>query len=206
MAENSHIKLMHDCDKQLTKVGVAQKGGKKYMMVKDRMTLFRQCYGLTYGITTALLHSDENTVCVHAQVIDKEGNIVGSGLAEEQRGGNHVNKASALENCESSAVGRALASLGLHGGEYPTLDEMESDKRSRKIIDERIQSDLDVLLAKVSKCMGNSALQVLWESTAAMRHPDNAAKFSESQINVLVTAINERKTAFLNGSPDDRPI
>ena len=130
-----HMELMKQCEIQLQKVGVNQKGGKKYMMVKDRMTFFRQAYGLEYGVSTELLHSDGKSVCVKAQVIDQNGRVVGSGMAEEQRGSSNVNKASALENCESSAIGRALASLGLHGGEYPTLDEIESDRRSSTIID-----------------------------------------------------------------------
>lgn len=133
---SDHTELMKQCEAELKNIGVAQRGGKKYMMVKDRMTFFRQAYGLEYGVITQRLHSDEKSVCVQAQIIDPGGRIVGSGLAEEQRGSG-VNKASALENCESSAIGRALASLGLHGGEYPTADEIESDKRSSEIIDGR---------------------------------------------------------------------
>jgi len=128
---------MSRCDEKLQKVGVRQQGGKRYMMVKDRMSLFREAYGLEYGVCTKILHSDEKTVVVHAKILDSDNRVLGSGLAEEQRGGTHVNKGSALENCESSAIGRALASIGLHGGEYPTFDELESDKRSRKVLDER---------------------------------------------------------------------
>ena len=43
---------------------------------------------------------------------------VGAGMAEEIRGQGMVNTTSALENAETSAIGRALASLGLAGGEY----------------------------------------------------------------------------------------
>jgi hypothetical protein len=134
---SEHTDLMRRCEKQLDTVGVNQRGGKKYMMVRDRIVLFRETYGLDYGVTTTLLHACDERVCVQAQVTDGQGRVIGSGLAEEQRGGTGVNKASALENCESSAIGRALASLGLHGGEYPTLDEIASDERSRAALDER---------------------------------------------------------------------
>tara|TARA_R110000751_G_scaffold179179_2_gene285272 strand:- start:185 stop:865 length:681 start_codon:yes stop_codon:yes gene_type:complete len=136
MTISDHANLMTMCEEQLEHVGVAQKGGKKYMMVKDRMTFFRRAYGLKFGISTALVASDDLRVQVQALVTDDAGRTIGSGLAEEMRGFG-VNKASALENCESSAIGRALASLGLHGGEYPTADEIESDRRSSKAIDER---------------------------------------------------------------------
>ena len=132
---NEHDALMRQCEDALAEVGVTQKGGKKYMMVKDRMTFFRRAYGLTYGISTQLIFSDDLRVQVQATVTDEAGRTIGSGLAEEIRGGGGVNKASALENCESSAIGRALASLGLHGGEYPTIDEIESDRRSSAAID-----------------------------------------------------------------------
>jgi hypothetical protein len=139
---------MSECENNLERVGVAQKGGKKYMMVKDRMTFFRRAYGLTYGISTALIHSDDLRVQVQATVTDAAGHTIGSGLAEEIRGGGGVNKSSAIENCESSAIGRALASLGLHGGEYPTADEIESDRRSSKAIDEKPQVNQPMLVSE----------------------------------------------------------
>ena len=148
MTASDHDALMRQCEDSLQKVGVSQKGGKKYMMVKDRMTFFRRAYGLNYGISTALIHSDDLRVQVQATVTDEAGHTIGSGLAEEIRGGGGVNKASALENCESSAIGRALASLGLHGGEYPTADEIESDRRSSVAIDQKPRVDQPILVAE----------------------------------------------------------
>ena len=55
--------------------------------------------------------------------------IIGSGLAEEVRGSSNVNKTSAIENGETSAIGRALASCGLHGGEYASIQELDKVKR-----------------------------------------------------------------------------
>jgi len=147
MTISDHANLMTMCEEQLEHVGVAQKGGKKYMMVKDRMTFFRRAYGLKFGISTALVASDDLRVQVQALVTDDAGRTIGSGLAEEMRGFG-VNKASALENCESSAIGRALASLGLHGGEYPTADEIESDRRSSVAIDQKPRVDQPILVAE----------------------------------------------------------
>ena len=135
MPNETHAVLMAKCEENLSRTGVTQKGGKKYMMVKDRLTFFRQFYGLKYGIATELIFADELRVQCKAEIIDENGRIIGSGMAEELRGSSPVNKASALENCESSAIGRALASLALHGGEYPTLDEIQSDRRSGDVID-----------------------------------------------------------------------
>jgi hypothetical protein len=55
-------------------------------------------------------------------------------MAEEIRGQGNVNKTSALENCETSAIGRALASLGLAGGEYASANEMDGVGRKEEAI------------------------------------------------------------------------
>ncbi len=106
--------------------GVAQRGGKKYTQVVHRMEAFRRVFGLDYGIHTEVLKDDGQIVqvraCIYALSNDKIP--VGTGMAEEIRGAGNVNKTSALENCESSAIGRALASIGLAGGEYASANEM----------------------------------------------------------------------------------
>ena len=68
----------------------------------------------------------DNMVAVKCVVKNLEGRVVGSGLAYEHKDNGPVNKLSALENCETSAIGRALASMGLAGGEYASGDEINS--------------------------------------------------------------------------------
>lgn len=109
--------------------GVAQRGGKKYTQVVHRMEAFREAYGLAYGVDTQCIHDDGQRVVMKAIITGEDGAIIGSGFAEEIRGQGNVNKTSALENCETSAVGRALASIGLSGGEYASANEMEGVTR-----------------------------------------------------------------------------
>jgi hypothetical protein len=53
-----------------------------------------------------------------------------TGLAEERVGSSHINKTSALENCETSAIGRCLANLGLSAkGNRPSDIEMSKADR-----------------------------------------------------------------------------
>ena len=47
------------------------------------------------------------------QVTDREGMVVAVGHAHETRSGSHINKTSFVENCETSAVGRALGMMGI---------------------------------------------------------------------------------------------
>ena len=116
--------------------GVTQRGGKKYTEVFVRVEAFRQAFGTELGIDTSILVDDGKRVVVKATILSKEGLTVGSGLAEEIRGQGNVNKTSALENCETSAIGRALASIGLSGGEYASANEMEAVPRKQQNLDE----------------------------------------------------------------------
>jgi len=58
--------------------------------------------------------------------------IIATGWAEEIRGQGNVNKTSHLENCETGAVGRALANAGLSGSDFtkrPSREEMSKVQR-----------------------------------------------------------------------------
>ena len=56
----------------------------------------------------------ENGVCIiKSTVSDENGNILGVGHAYEKEGSSYINKTSFIENCETSAVGRALGMCGI---------------------------------------------------------------------------------------------
>tara|TARA_R110002020_G_scaffold105365_2_gene245784 strand:- start:926 stop:1636 length:711 start_codon:yes stop_codon:yes gene_type:complete len=128
MSEVNHAEVMSRAEQMVEQFGVAQRGGKKYLEVKHRIALFRENYALDYGIETSIEYADDKYVRVRAVITDKLNNVIASGLAEEVRGTGMVNKGSALENCETSAIGRALACLGLAGSEYASLNELEIHK------------------------------------------------------------------------------
>ena len=118
------IAAMEKANERVQEEGVATKGGNKYLQVSKRMEIFREIFGLEYGIETNILVNDGKTVVVQAK-ISLNDKVLGTGLAEEIRGRGFVNETSAVENCETSAIGRALASLGIHGGEYASINEIE---------------------------------------------------------------------------------
>ena len=117
--------------------GVTQRGGKKYTEVAKRVEAFRKHFGLKYGITTDIVIDDGKRVVMKAKIFDLANptTSVGEGFAEEIRGSSNVNKTSAIENCETSAIGRALASCGLHGGQYASVDEIIKAKNNEINID-----------------------------------------------------------------------
>ena len=85
-------------------------------------------------ITTRMEHQFMDDTGVLVSVIvsaavyrnDSDPQPAGTGLAQEQRTDRGVNAISALENCETSAIGRALANIGYSAkGARPSREEME---------------------------------------------------------------------------------
>jgi len=60
---------------------------------------------------------------------DNSWYLKSTGLAFEIDGAGMANKTSALENCETSAIGRALANMGLSGDQRASREEMAKVQR-----------------------------------------------------------------------------
>jgi len=78
-------------------------------------------------ITTELLVDDGTRVLIRASIYRRADDPlpVTVGLAEEVRGSSNVNRTSAIENCETSAIGRALATWVYQAStERPSREEM----------------------------------------------------------------------------------
>ena len=131
--------------------GVKQRGGKMYTQVVHRMEAFRSHHGTEYGVHTQILVDDGQRVVIKAIITNNDGHTVGSGMAEEIRGQGHVNTTSALENAETSAVGRALASLGLAGGEYASANEMDAVSRKSDAIESNKAEPVAVVKKPLTK-------------------------------------------------------
>ena len=84
--------------------------GKEYAEVNQRIKAFRMIY--PEGTITTELISNENGTCIIRAVVGNGENILGTGTAYEKEGSSFINKTSYIENCETSAVGRALGMAG----------------------------------------------------------------------------------------------
>lgn len=85
--------------------------GKEYAEVNQRIKAFRMCYP-NGTITTDIINLENGVVTMKAVISNEEGVVIGTGYAQEKENSTFINKTSYIENCETSAVGRALGMCG----------------------------------------------------------------------------------------------
>ncbi len=114
--------------------------GKQYVEVNERIKFFRQEEQYkNWAINTEfpMLTADE-ALC-RCTITDRDGMVVAVGHAHEVKAASNINKTSYVENCETSAVGRALAMLGIgidvsiaSANEVETAIEQQEEKPAPK--------------------------------------------------------------------------
>ena len=118
--------------------------GKMYSEVHTRVQAFREAFGSRGRIISKVHQADEKRVLTETTIsvfLDghMEGwHVIGNDFAEEYRSSSPVNKTSAVENCLTSSIGRALASLGLTGGNYASFDEVDHAINEKVSIDDAV--------------------------------------------------------------------
>ena len=85
--------------------------GKEYAEVNQRIKAFRMVHP-NGTITTDIVNIENGIVLMKASITDDEGRLIGTGYAYEKEKGSFINQTSYIENCETSAVGRALGMCG----------------------------------------------------------------------------------------------
>lgn len=86
--------------------------GKEYVEVNERVNYFKKHF-VGWSIETEMI-SNEDGVCVFkATIRDENDRLQSTGHAYEKESSSFINKTSYIENCETSAVGRALGFLGI---------------------------------------------------------------------------------------------
>lgn len=84
--------------------------GKDYAEVNQRIKAFRMLY--PSGTIETELIQNENGVCIFRANIYDDDKLLATGTAYEKENSTFINKTSYIENCETSAVGRALGMAG----------------------------------------------------------------------------------------------
>jgi len=88
--------------------------GKQYVEVNEGIKFFRQEDQYKgWGIHTDINMLDGDQCLCKCTIINDAGEVMSQGHAHEVKSSSNINKTSHVENCETSAVGRALAMLGI---------------------------------------------------------------------------------------------
>jgi hypothetical protein len=121
--------------------GIVKIHGKEYMTVAFRVNKFRELHP-DWTIKTKIVMQDGERVIMKASIygpaehrviaagtehecsVSIDRVLLATGHAEEVRAATSINRTSALEVAETSAIGRALAALGMAGTEYASADEV----------------------------------------------------------------------------------
>ena len=100
--------------------------GSQYATVAARLQAFREDHP-EWPILTEITYRDPEEVVIRCEIKNTDGTTVATGMAHEVRQSTGVNSTSYVENCETSAIGRALAVLGYGiDGEIASYDEMDN--------------------------------------------------------------------------------
>lgn len=109
--------------------------GKEYVEVSERVIHLRENFEYHKIITEMI--SNENGLCIFkAMILNGDNEIVSTGHAYEKEGAGYINKTSYIENCETSAIGRALGFLGIGiEGSIASANEVKNAIDQHKKID-----------------------------------------------------------------------
>lgn len=124
--------------------------GKEYVTVNERIKYFRQNYQ-EWSIETRVIDLQKDSIVIQAFIKDEKGIIRSSGIAQETKGSTYINKTDHIENCETSAIGRALGILGIGiDTSIASADEMQRvEKREKQI--SKIDKHIDKVEQKNNK-------------------------------------------------------
>jgi hypothetical protein len=84
-------------------------------------------------VLTRMVSEPGADICVIRAELWLGEQLIATGYAEEVRGAGNVNRTSHVENCETSAIGRALANCGMAGSDMskrPSREEMSKVQRT----------------------------------------------------------------------------
>jgi hypothetical protein len=109
----------------MTKLKTVNIKGRQYVEVNERLRYFRENYP-NYSLTSEVIEKTDTSILIQAKII-YDGVVLATGLAEEEKGSTFINKTSYVENCETSAWGRALGNFGIGiDSSVATADEVKN--------------------------------------------------------------------------------
>ena len=189
--------------------------GKNYAMVAERVTAFRKLFPEGF-IKTEIVSHDGQTVVMQSIAGYYDNGvpvILSTGLAQEVKGFGMVNKTSYIENCETSAVGRALGfmSIGENGGGICSAEELTNAIVAQKQMDEVEKMAARSPLPEDGQVVRVSAVPPVSKESPEVKYLANAMKELREARKITAaenkSLFNAQKDALVNaGLAPDKPI
>ena len=115
--------------------------GKAYITVNERLKEFRNNFK-DYSLTSEIIELGSDYCTMKATITDDKGVVRATGFAREVIAKSPINKYAFVENCETSAMGRALGNFGIGiDNAICTADELliklSQEDNAPKITDEQ---------------------------------------------------------------------
>jgi hypothetical protein len=134
--------------------------GKNYTCVAARISAFRELCPVG-TISTEILSLADGIVTMKTTITDENGKILATGMAQEKETSSYINKTSYIENCETSAVGRALGMLGIGSDEQMASAEEVANAINNQNKQANVQSQQNQTPAKTKEEAAKKALEAI---------------------------------------------
>ena len=132
--------------------------GKKYVLVSDRVGYFNDTYP-NGSIETIMLSTPDAKTVVFQAIVTPDTDKMNRrffGHSQATWGEGYINKTSALENAETSAVGRAMAFMDI--GVIDSIASLDELKKTEGVAPKEVDSLRDILAAKAKPSISASEL------------------------------------------------
>ena len=114
--------------------------GKEYVQVNERLKYFRAHYP-KYSLSSDVIEKTDSSILIQAIIKDEKDRVIATGIAEEIKGSSYINKTSYVENCETSAWGRALGNLGIGlDTSVASADEVQNAQANQNVSPVKVTS------------------------------------------------------------------
>lgn len=144
-------------------------GQKPYVQVNDRVQGFRKLYPEGIIKTEMVVYIPDDYCVFKCEVYSDGVGLLATGYAQETVEKNkNINRTSMLENCETSAVGRALGFLGIG-----SVDSIASADEVNKAINKGAELD--------STITDDMAADLVRDLMDAGQSPDTVCRFNKVQ-------------------------
>lgn len=131
--------------------------GKEYVEVNERIKHFRANYK-DWSLESELVSNDNGVCVIKAVIKNPDGVVKATGYAYEKENSTFINKTSYIENCETSAWGRALGNLGIGiDTSIASAEEVQNAIENQK-------DESEEHIKNIQLCSDRSELELYWAS------------------------------------------